>query len=130
VLFPAEATPATGSADAAGAVSAAGADGAAEAAGAAEAVRAAVEGPDRLPYQASAGADDRPEALLPLFPPGPRKEPWAGLPAATGIVELRGWIGGQPLAVAWIDGRRYWPQGAWEDIDPAGLQDLGTRFGM
>ncbi|MGW0934514.1 hypothetical protein [Streptomyces sp. NPDC002666] len=97
---------------------------------AADLVDAAHEGPDRVPYSAGPGADALPEGLLPLLPPGSRKDPWAGLPAPTGTVELRGWIGGQPLAVAWIDGRPYWPQGAAEDIDPVGSRDLGARFGL
>ncbi|MFE9860781.1 hypothetical protein [Streptomyces sp. NPDC005780] len=104
VLFAAEEAPATGLPDAAG--------------------------PDRASHSAAPGGDARPEGLLPLLPPGPRKDPWAGLPAPTGTVELRGWIGGQPLAVAWIDGHPYWPQGAVEDIDPADSQDLGARFGI
>ncbi|MEV0749435.1 hypothetical protein AB0I75_30185 [Streptomyces sp. NPDC050273] len=106
VLFAAEEAPATGPTDTAEA------------------------GPDRAPHDAAPGADARPEGLLPLLPPGPRKDPWAGLPAPTGTVELRGWIRGQPLAVAWIDGRPYWPQGAAEDIDPVGSQDLAARFGI
>lgn len=105
VLFAAEEAPVTGVAD------------------------SAVEGPDRRP-RSSPGSDALPEGLLPLLPPGPRKDPWAGLPAPTGTVELRGWIGGQPLAVAWIDGHPYWPQGAVEDIDQAGSLDLHARFGI
>lgn len=106
VLFAAEETPATGPANAAEA------------------------GHGRAPHSAAPSVDARPEGLLPLLPPGPRKEPWTGLPAPTGTVELRGWIGGQPSAVAWIDGRPYWPQGAVEDIDSVGSQDLGARFGI
>ncbi|WP_326737166.1 hypothetical protein [Streptomyces sp. NBC_01022] len=92
-------------------------------------------GPDELPGQpahsAEPSADARPESLLPLLAPGPRKDPWAGLPAPIGTVELRGSFSGrQGLAVAWIDGRPYWPQGICEDIDPAGSQDLGARFGI
>nr|WSW68340.1 hypothetical protein OG461_20205 [Streptomyces sp. NBC_00995] len=97
---------------------------------AAEPADAAAAGPDRAPRSAAPCATDRPESLLPLLPPGPRKEPWAGLPAPTGTAELRGWAGGQPWAVAWIDGHPYWPQGAVEDIDPAGSPDFGARFGI
>ncbi|MEU6016316.1 hypothetical protein ABZ826_20320 [Streptomyces sp. NPDC047515] len=71
--------------------------------------------------------DPPPEGLLRLLPPGPDKYPWAGLPAPTGIAELRGWRDGQPLVVAWIEGRPYWPQDLYEDIDasdPAVLDAL------
>ncbi|MEV6165895.1 hypothetical protein AB0L71_29075 [Streptomyces sp. NPDC052052] len=65
------------------------------------------------------GTDDdpTPEGLMRLLPPGPDKAPWAGLPAPTGIAELHGWCDGQPLVVAWIEGRPYWPKGLYEDID-------------
>ncbi|MFF9509366.1 hypothetical protein ACF1BU_27440 [Streptomyces sp. NPDC014724] len=63
--------------------------------------------------------DPPPEGLLRLLPPGPYTYPWAGLPAPTGIAELRGRRDGQPLVVAWIEGRPYWPQGLYEDIDPS-----------
>lgn len=75
-------------------------------------------------------AGARPVGLLPLLPPGPVKDPWAGLPAPTGTVELRGWLDGLPLAVAWIDGCPYWPQNVYEDIAPADAQGLDTRFGL
>lgn len=99
-------------------------------AGAACAADAANEGPSGPPHDAARIADALPEGLLPLLPPGPHKDPWAGLPPPTGSVELRGWVEGQPLAVAWIDGRHYWPQGAWEDLDPAGSAELRTRFAI
>ncbi|MEV0577540.1 hypothetical protein [Streptomyces sp. NPDC050392] len=66
---------------------------------------------------------------MPLRAPGPLKDPWAGLPAPTGTVELRGrFDDGRSPAVAWIDGHAYWPQSAWEDIGPDEHRELGTRF--
>ncbi|MEU1489445.1 hypothetical protein ABZ456_04190 [Streptomyces sp. NPDC005776] len=88
------------------------------------------EEPGRLPHRVAPSATARPESLLPLLPPGPQKDPWAGLPAPTGTVELRGWLDGRPLAVAWIDGRPYWPQDVCEDIDPVDSRGLGVRFGI
>ncbi|MFB7553674.1 hypothetical protein [Streptomyces sp. NPDC056154] len=63
--------------------------------------------------------DPNPAGLLRILPPGPGKAPWAGLPAPTGIAELRGRFDGQSLVVAWIEGRPYWPQDLYEDIDPS-----------
>ncbi|MEU9617704.1 hypothetical protein [Streptomyces sp. NPDC048155] len=66
-----------------------------------------------------ADGDAAPEGLLRLLPPGPDKCPWAGLPAPTGTAELRCRPDGPPLAVAWIEGRPYWPQDVYTDIDPS-----------
>ncbi|MFE4800229.1 hypothetical protein ACFRFL_35680 [Streptomyces sp. NPDC056708] len=66
-----------------------------------------------------AGDDPPPEGLLRLLPPGPDKCPWAGLPAPTGTVELRGWLDGKPLVVAWIEGRPYWPADPYRNVDPS-----------
>ncbi|NML52238.1 hypothetical protein HHL19_27490 [Streptomyces sp. R302] len=65
-------------------------------------------------FPAHGGPDDRPEALLPLLPPGPAKRPWQGLPSASaGTADLRGWLDrsddGGPVVVARIEGRTYWP---------------------
>ncbi|MFE7602349.1 hypothetical protein [Streptomyces sp. NPDC057494] len=64
----------------------------------------------------------RPEAVLPLIPPGPRKEPRRGLPALpVGTVGLHGWQdftpdGRMPFVVPRIGGRPLWPAGPyWED---------------
>ncbi|MET9655680.1 hypothetical protein [Streptomyces sp. NPDC006510] len=53
------------------------------------------------------------------MPPWPDKYPWAGLPAPTGIAELRGWLDTEAVVVARIDGRPYWPQDPFQDIDPS-----------
>ncbi|MFB8039091.1 hypothetical protein ACFC5Z_40600 [Streptomyces sp. NPDC056004] len=76
---------------------------------------AAGEEPD--PGVVADGGDALPEGLLRIMPPGPDKCPWAGLPAATGTVELRGWLDEEPVAVAWIEGRAYWPQDPYQAID-------------
>ncbi|MDV9191127.1 hypothetical protein R6L23_23490, partial [Streptomyces sp. SR27] len=65
-------------------------------------------------FPAHGGADDLPEALLELLPPGTRKHPRAGLPSEpTGRVELRGWLDrvddGRAVVVPWIEGRPLWP---------------------
>ncbi|MFJ9680137.1 hypothetical protein ACIRP2_19025 [Streptomyces sp. NPDC101194] len=73
--------------------------------------------------EAAEMVDPPPEGLLRLLPPGPGKAPWAGLPTPTGIAELRGRLDGKTLVVAWIDGRPYWPQDLYENIDPS---DPGT----
>ncbi|MEE4492352.1 hypothetical protein [Streptomyces sp. BE230] len=77
-----------------------------------------------------AGAEAPPEGLLPLRAPGPLRDPWAGLPAPTGTVELRGRFDGVSPVVAWIDGHAYWPQSGWEDIGPDEHRNLDTRFGL
>ncbi|WP_405404042.1 hypothetical protein [Streptomyces sp. NBC_01104] len=85
------------------------------------------DGPTLVCFPVGAGA--LPEGLLPLRAPGPLKDPWAGLPAPTGTVELRGrFDDGRSPAVAWIDGHAYWPQSTWEDIGPDEHRELGTRF--
>ncbi|MEU0628675.1 hypothetical protein [Streptomyces sp. NPDC005989] len=63
------------------------------------------------------GGDALPEGMLRIMPPGPDKCPWAGLPAVTGTVELRGWLDEEPVVVAWIEGRAYWPQDPYQAID-------------
>ncbi|MFI6722725.1 hypothetical protein NRF20_24510 [Streptomyces sp. R-74717] len=64
--------------------------------------------------------DDPPrQGQLRLLPPGPDKCPWAGLPAPVGTVELRGWLNGIPVVVAWIEGRPYWPADLYRNVDPS-----------
>ncbi|MFE5076386.1 hypothetical protein [Streptomyces halstedii] len=69
----------------------------------------------------AADADDSapPRALLRLLAPGPRKRPWAGLPAPVGTAELRGRREEPFLAVPWIDGCPHWPADAYEELDLA-----------
>ncbi|MEV8451414.1 hypothetical protein AB0467_02125 [Streptomyces sp. NPDC052095] len=76
--------------------------------------------------EGDASGDDLPEGMLRLLPPGPEKRPWEGLPTPTGTVRLRGWIDGEPLVVAWIEGRPYWPQTPYEAVDPADPESLGA----
>ncbi|MFG3525653.1 hypothetical protein ACGF8B_02835 [Streptomyces sp. NPDC047917] len=70
------------------------------------------------------GADALPEGLARIVPPGPDKCPWVGLPAPTGTVELRGWLDAERVVVAWIEGRPYWPQDVYQDIDPSDPEAL------
>ncbi|MGW2846467.1 hypothetical protein [Streptomyces sp. NPDC001274] len=80
---------------------------------------------DILPAEeGDASGDDLPEGMLRLLPPGSEKRPWEGLPAPTGTVRLRGWIGGVPLVVAWIEGQPYWPQTPYEATDPSDPEAL------
>ncbi|MFE7400614.1 hypothetical protein [Streptomyces sp. NPDC057557] len=74
--------------------------------------------------------DPPPEGLLRLLPPGPDKCPWAGLPAPTGTVELRGWLDGKPLVVAWIEGRPYWPADLYRNVDPSDPDALESLADM
>ncbi|MFB7212235.1 hypothetical protein [Streptomyces sp. NPDC056255] len=89
---------------------------------------AAGEEPD--PGVVADGGDALPEGLLRLMPPGPDKCPWAGLPAATGTVELRGWLDEEPLVVAWIEGRAYWPQDPYQAIDRSDPEALEALAGL
>ncbi|MFD8210048.1 hypothetical protein ACFV2S_27055 [Streptomyces sp. NPDC059695] len=65
----------------------------------------------------------RPEAVLPLVPPGPRKDPRRGLPALpVGTVGLHGWRdftpdGRMPFVVPRIGGRPLWPAGPYAEDD-------------
>ncbi|MFJ6012488.1 hypothetical protein [Streptomyces sp. NPDC092952] len=74
--------------------------------------------------EGDASGDDLPEGMLRLLPPGSEKRPWEGLPAPTGTVRLRGWIDGEPLVVAWIEGRPYWPQTPYEAVGPSDPEAL------
>ncbi|SFY34931.1 hypothetical protein OH786_18665 [Streptomyces atratus] len=62
--------------------------------------------------------------------PGRDKCPWAGLPAPAGTAELRGWLDEEPVVVAWIEGRPYWPQDPYQSIDPSGPEALGALTEM
>jgi hypothetical protein len=73
-------------------------------------------------FPALGGLHARPDAVLALVPPGPRKEPRRGLPALpVGTVRLHGWQdstpdGRRPFVVPWIGGRPLWPAGPlWGD---------------
>ncbi|RPK68940.1 MULTISPECIES: hypothetical protein [unclassified Streptomyces] len=79
------------------------------------------EGADALPEGL---ARIVPEGLARIVPPGPDKCPWAGLPAPTGTVELRGWPDGERVVVAWIEGRPYWPRDVYQDVDPSDPEAL------
>ncbi|MFG3240746.1 hypothetical protein [Streptomyces sp. NPDC048157] len=81
-------------------------------------VNDAAEGPLLVLFPAE-GAEALPEGLLRLIPPGPDKCPWAGLPAPTGTVELRGWLDGAPVVVAWIEGRPHWPLDVYQGVEPS-----------
>lgn len=70
------------------------------------------------------GAEALPEGLLRLIPPGRGKGLRAGLPAPAGTVELRGWLDGLPVVVAWIEGRPYWPLDVYQDVDPSDPEAL------
>ncbi|MFJ1880456.1 hypothetical protein [Streptomyces sp. NPDC088137] len=83
----------------------------------------AAEGPLLVIFPAE-GADALPEGLARIVPPGPDKCPWAGLPAPTGTVELRGWLDAERVVVAWIEGRPYWPQDVYQDVDPSDPEAL------
>ncbi|WP_250302612.1 hypothetical protein OG204_17380 [Streptomyces sp. NBC_01387] len=65
------------------------------------------------------GDDDQPEAMIQLVP-GNAKKPWRGLPGEpVGTVELRGWVDvNPPVVVGWIDGRAYWPQEPYQELNP------------
>ncbi|MEU2237421.1 phage holin family protein [Streptomyces vietnamensis] len=73
-------------------------------------------------FPALGGLHARPEAVLELVRPGPRKDPRRGLPALpVGVVRLHGWqdfawYGRMPFVVPWIGGRPLWPAGTlWTD---------------
>ncbi|MFE3947290.1 hypothetical protein ACFXPV_36350 [Streptomyces sp. NPDC059118] len=83
----------------------------------------AAEGPLLVLFPAE-GSEALPEGVLRLIPPGPDKCPWAGLPAPTGTVELRGWLDGAPVVVAWIEGRPYWPLDVYQGVDPSDPEAL------
>ncbi|MEU4503054.1 hypothetical protein [Streptomyces sp. NPDC024089] len=83
----------------------------------------AAEGPLLVIFPAE-GAGALPEGLARIVPPGPDKCPWAGLPAPAGTVELRGRPDGERVVVAWIEGRPYWPQDVYQDIDPSDPEAL------
>ncbi|MCX5111045.1 hypothetical protein OOK13_21350 [Streptomyces sp. NBC_00378] len=85
---------------------------------------AGVAGEEPDPGVVADGGDALPEGLLRILPPGPDKCPWAGLPAATGTVELRGRLDEEPVVVAWIEGRAYWPQDPYQAIDRSGPEAL------
>ncbi|MFI5744876.1 hypothetical protein ACIBBE_02920 [Streptomyces sp. NPDC051644] len=88
-------------------------------------------GSGEMPGEAGEGGQDaRPEGLLRLLPPGPDKCPWAGLPAPAGTVELRGWLDGKPVVVAWIEGRPYWPADLYQNVDPSDPGALETLADM
>ncbi|MET9349602.1 hypothetical protein [Streptomyces termitum] len=75
-------------------------------------------------FPAHGGPDDRPDGVLPLMPP---ERPVA----ATGTVELRGWLdragdGGDPVVVARYDGRPLWPAGPYLE---AGSRDGAELLG-
>ncbi|WP_158791151.1 hypothetical protein [Streptomyces sp. NRRL WC-3549] len=76
-------------------------------------------GPDPVLLLFAADADDSapPRGLLRLLAPGPRKRPWAGLPAPVGTAELRGRREEPFLPVPWIDGRPHWPADRYEELD-------------
>ncbi|MFE6664340.1 hypothetical protein ACFVFH_12400 [Streptomyces sp. NPDC057697] len=88
-------------------------------------VHDAAEGPLLVIYP-SEGAEALPEGLLRLVPPGRGKCPWAGLPAPAGEVELRGWLDGSPVVVAWMEGRPYWPLDVYQVIDPSDPEALAA----
>ncbi|MER6094365.1 hypothetical protein ABT154_00560 [Streptomyces sp. NPDC001728] len=84
-------------------------------------------------FPAHGGADDLPEALLELLPPGTRKHPRAGLPSEpTGRVELRGWLDrvddGRAVVVPWIEGRPLWPAEPYREAGGAEFTALLDRL--
>ncbi|MEU0085081.1 hypothetical protein [Streptomyces sp. NPDC006274] len=72
-----------------------------------------------LLFPAHGGDDDPPESVVTLLPPGTRKRPWLGLPAAAvGTAELHGGPEESAFAVPWIEGRAHWPQHPCEELNP------------
>ncbi|MFB7447039.1 hypothetical protein [Streptomyces sp. NPDC056194] len=80
--------------------------------------------PVLVTFPGHGGLHARPDGVIPLIPPGPRKDPRRGLPALpVGTIRLHGWHwpdftedGRPPLVVPWIGGRPLWPAGPyWED---------------
>ncbi|MFE5882490.1 hypothetical protein [Streptomyces hydrogenans] len=84
-------------------------------------------------FAAHGGDDDLPEGVLELMPPGPAKRPWLGLPAEpVGTVELRGWLDraddGDPIVVAWDEGRPLWPAAPYREAGSAEATALLGRL--
>ncbi|MGW1513686.1 hypothetical protein [Streptomyces sp. NPDC002394] len=80
--------------------------------------------PVLVTFPAVGGLHARPDGVIPLIPPGPRKDPRRGLPALpVGTIRLHGWHwpdftpdGRKAFVVPWIGGRPLWPAGLyWED---------------
>ncbi|NGO72676.1 hypothetical protein [Streptomyces boncukensis] len=83
-------------------------------------------------FPAGAGPDAMPVAILAVCPPGPRRRPWAGLPAPVGTADLRGWLNKDPTVVPWIDGRPLWPLHSLREVHidtPEDREDVALLLG-